>query len=98
MDPQEIKVTGNQLVEKVREIIKEGQATRITIKKGDHVYMEIPMSVGLGGAMAAIWLAPALAAVGAIAALVAEVELVIQRDDTTDAVVVHEEPESAKAN
>ena len=96
MDPQEIKVTGNHLVEKVREIIKEGQATRRTIKKGDHVYMEIPMSVGLGGAMAAIWLAPAIAAVGAIAALVADVELVIQRDDTVDVIVIHEEPESAE--
>jgi hypothetical protein len=77
---EEIKVAGNQLVDRVRELIKEGNARRVTIKRGDVVYMEIPLSVGIGGAMATIWLAPALAAVGAIAALVSDVELVVERD------------------
>ena len=78
---EEIKVAANQLVDRIKELIKEGQTRRITIKKGDHVYMEIPLTVGIGGAMATIWLAPVLAAVGAIAALVSDVELVIERAD-----------------
>lgn len=77
---KEFKVKSNQLVARVREIIREGEAKRVIIKRDDHVYMEIPLSYGLGGAMAAIWLAPTLAAVGALAALVSEVELVIEHE------------------
>lgn len=81
---EEMKVAANQLVDRVKELIKEGRTRRVTIKKGDHVYMEIPLTVGIGGAMATIWLAPALAAVGAIAALVSDVELVIERVEETE--------------
>lgn len=75
----EMKVAANQLVDRVKELIKEGQTRRVTIKKGEHVYMEIPLTVGISGAMATVWLAPVLAAVGAIAALVTDVELVVER-------------------
>jgi len=47
--------------------------------------MEFPLSVGVGGATAAIVLAPTLAAVGAFAALVSEVEVVIERPVDDDA-------------
>lgn len=76
---EEMKVAANQLVDRVKELIKEGRTRRVTIKKGEHIYMEIPLTVGIGGAMATVWLAPVLAAVGAIAALVSDVELVIER-------------------
>ena len=76
---EEIKVAAEELVDRVQELIKEGSARRVSIKKGEHVYMEIPLSVGLGSAMATIWLAPTLAAVGAIAAIVTDVELVVER-------------------
>ncbi len=79
---EEVKVGGSQLVEKVREIIRQGDARRVIIKKDDHVYLEIPLKYGIGGAMAAIWLAPTLAAVGAVAALVTDVELVIETRQT----------------
>jgi hypothetical protein len=46
--------------------------------------MEIPLTVGIGGAMATVWLAPVLAAVGAIAALVSDVELVIERAEEAE--------------
>jgi len=81
---EEIKVASNQLVERVREIIREGDARRVIIKKDEHVYFEIPLTYGLGGAMAAIWLAPTLAAVGAVAALVTDVELVVEKRDGTE--------------
>ncbi|HMB94323.1 MAG TPA: DUF4342 domain-containing protein [Rhodothermales bacterium] len=78
---EEIKVKGNQLVAKVREIIEEGNARRIIIKKEDRVLLEFPMSVGMGGAAAALLLAPTLAAVGALAALVTDVKIIIERAD-----------------
>lgn len=81
---EEIKVAGNQLVERVRELIREGEVRRVIIKKDEHVYLEIPLTYGIGGAMAAIWLAPTLAAVGALAALVTDVELVVERQSPGD--------------
>ena len=76
---EEIKVRGNQLVDKVKELIHEGNARRVTIKKDDRTLMEFPLSMGVGGATAAIFLMPTLAAVGALAALVTDVDVVIER-------------------
>ena len=55
---EEMKVAAGELVDRVKELIKDGSAKRVSIKKGDHVYMEIPLSYGVGGAMATIWLTP----------------------------------------
>ncbi len=87
---REFKVKGGQLIDKVREVIEEGNARRIIIKKEDRVLIEFPLSVGVGGAAAALLLAPMLAAVGAIAALVTDVHVIIeetnqaQAEDATD--------------
>lgn len=63
---QEYKIKGEDLVKKVKEIIAEGNARRIIIKnEKDEVIVEIPVTVGVVGAV----FAPALAAVGAVAAL-----------------------------
>ena len=78
---REFKVKGGQLVDKVREVIEEGNARRIIIKKEDRVLIEFPLSVGVGGAAAALLLAPMLAAVGAIAALVTDVHVIIEEID-----------------
>ena len=83
---EEIKVAASDLVDHVQELIKDGRARRVSIKKGDHVYMEIPLTVGLGSAMATIWLAPTLAAVAAIATIVSDVELVVERVDEAEIV------------
>ena len=65
-DKQEYKIKGEDLVKKVKEIIAEGNARRIIIKnEKDEVVVEIPVTVGVVGAV----FAPALAAVGAAAAL-----------------------------
>lgn len=78
---REFKVKGGQLVDKVREVIEEGNARRIIIKKDDRVLIEFPLSVGVGGAAAALLLAPMLAAVGAMAALVTDVHVIIEEVD-----------------
>ena len=86
---QEIKVKGNQLVDRVRDIIEEGNARRIIIKKDGRSVMEFPLSVGLGGAAAAILISPTLAAIGAFASLVSDVQIVVEQVDssTTDLIV-----------
>ncbi len=78
---EEVRVKGSQLIDKVREIIDEGSAKRLIIKKDERVLMELPLSFGVGGAAAAVLLAPSLAAVGAIAALVTDVSILIERKD-----------------
>jgi len=77
---EEIKVKGNQLVDKIKEVIEEGNARRVIIRKDDRTLLEFPLTVGVGGATAAIFFTPVLAAVGALAALVSDVEIVIERE------------------
>lgn len=70
----EFSVSGDELLKKIKEIINEGNARRIIIKdKTGNTYLEIPVTVGIIGAV----LAPVLAAVGAIAALAADFKIEI---------------------
>lgn len=74
---EEIKVNGEDLLRKVKQVIAEGNVRRVVIKNKDGKTMvEIPLTVGVVGAL----LAPALAAVGAIAALVTECTIVVERE------------------
>lgn len=79
---EEIKMASNQVVDKVRELIEEGNVRRISLRKGERVLFEIPLTVGVGAGAAALLYNPAIAAVGALAALVTDVTLVIERDQT----------------
>jgi hypothetical protein len=75
---EEIKVHANDLVARVKELIHEGNVRRIIIK--DHTgatFIEIPLTVATGGAIAA----PVLAAVGAIAAALSDFKVVVERAD-----------------
>lgn len=72
------KVKGEQLLGKVKKLISEGNVRRIIIKgKDGKTLVEIPLTVGVIGAV----IAPMLAAVGAIAALVTECTITVQRDE-----------------
>jgi anti-sigma factor RsiW len=82
---QEIRVKGNQLVDRVREVIEEGNARRILVKKDGRTVMEFPLSVGVGGAAAAILLSPTLAALGAFASLASDIHVVVERYDPSAA-------------
>lgn len=77
---QELKVRGDQLVDQVRTLVEEGNARRVIIKKDGRTVMELPLSVGVGGAAAALLISPVLAALGALGALVADVDVVVERD------------------
>jgi hypothetical protein len=78
---QEIKVASNQLVDKIRELIEEGNVRRVHIKREGKTLIEIPLTVGVGAGAAALIMTPIMAAVGAIAALAADITLVIERVD-----------------
>jgi len=74
---EEFHVNGEQLLAKIKELIHEGNIRRIIIKNKDgKTIMEIPLTIGVVGAV----LAPTLAAVGAIAALVSEATIVVEKE------------------
>jgi hypothetical protein len=75
---EEIQVLGRDLVETIRKLIHEGNVQRIIVKdEHGNTFMEIPVTVAALG----IVLAPLLAAVGAISALVAKFTLVVVRSE-----------------
>ena len=73
---ESFKVEGHELLKKVKELIHEGNIRKISIKdKKGTTLIEFPLTIGVVGAA----IAPVLAAVGAIAALVAECTITVER-------------------
>ncbi len=75
---EEFKVKGDELLGRIRELIREGNVRRVTIKNSDgRIMLEIPLTIGVVGAL----IAPVAAAIGAVAALVTECTVTITRED-----------------
>ncbi len=75
---EEVKVKGEDLLKKVKELIREGNIRRIIIKnENGEPYVEIPLTLGVVGMV----FAPVLAAVGAIAALASNFTIEIQKKE-----------------
>ena len=73
---EEFEVSGEKLVAKLKELLRQGNIRRITIKNDDgKTLIEIPLTIGVVGAI----LLPVWAAIGAIAALVTKCTIVIER-------------------
>lgn len=73
---EEFKVTGDRVVGKVKELIREGNVRRIIIKNEEgRVLLEIPLTIGVVGTL----LLPVWAAIGALAALVANLTIAVER-------------------
>jgi len=73
---EEFKVSGEAVLSKVRELVHEGNVRRITIKNDDgKVLIEIPLTIGVIGTV----LLPVWAAIGAIAALVANLTISVEK-------------------
>ena len=78
---ESFKVAGGQLLDAVKKLVHEGNVRRIIIKQEGRTIAEFPMTVGVVGAV----FAPVLAAVGALAALLTECTIEVERaaaDDT----------------
>lgn len=75
---EEFSVNGEQLLAKVKELLREGNIRRVIIKdKSGKVLVEFPLTIGVVGAV----LAPTLAAVGAVAAFVSEATIVVEKTE-----------------
>ena len=73
---EEFKVNGDEIVKKIKELIKEGNVRRIIIKnEKDEILVEIPLTIAVVGT----FFAPVLAAVGALAALMTNCTIVVER-------------------
>jgi len=76
---EEFKVKGSEIIEKIKEVIREGNARRIIFKTEEgKTFMEIPLTVGIVGTL----IAPVWAAIGAIAALASNLTIVVEREET----------------
>jgi len=74
---EEFKVSGEELLARLKELLHQGNIRRVIIKDKDgKVLIEFPLSLGVVGLV----LAPTLAAVGAIAALVTEATIVVEKE------------------
>lgn len=79
--PEEFKVTGDQVVTKIKELLHEGNVRHVVIKNDEgKVLIEFPVTIGLAGAL----LLPVWAAVGAIAAMVTKCTIEVERTDEAD--------------
>lgn len=73
---EEFKLSGGEVLDKVKHLVHEGNIRRIILKNEDgKTYMEIPLTVGLVGAA----LLPVFAAVGAIAAIATRMVIVVEK-------------------
>jgi hypothetical protein len=76
---EEFSIHGEQLLKKVKELIAEGNIRKITIKdKSGKELITFPLTVGVVGAV----FAPVLAAIGALAALIGECTISVEREET----------------
>lgn len=77
---ESIKIQGEKLLNKVKELVKEGNVRKISIHEKDgKELMSFPLSLGVVGAV----FAPVLAAVGAMAALIGECTITVEREEKT---------------
>jgi hypothetical protein len=82
---EEIEVAGDQLVSRVRELIKEGNVRRLIIRNSEgRVLIEIPLTAGLAVGGVTTVFAPILVALGAMAALIANFKVEVVRRSSDD--------------
>src|SRR6476660_9005688 len=81
-----IKAEGSQLIDQIKRLIHEGNVRRISIKQDDRTVVEFPLTIGVIGVV----LAPVLAAAGALAALLTECTIEVERFE--DVPVAHAAP------
>jgi len=78
---EKFTVSGSQLVEKVKQLIHEGNIRRVRIIHKEKTILEIPLTIGAPAAAAVVLVAPVLAALGAFAALVTECTIEVEKTE-----------------
>jgi hypothetical protein len=77
---EEIEVAAGQVIDRVQELIREGNVRRLIIKHDGNVVLETPLTIAAIAGVATLYAAPILAALGALAGLVARVQIVVERE------------------
>ena len=83
MANEKFTVDGSQVVEKIKELIHQGNIRRVRLIHKGRPLIDVPLSVGAPVAAATVLAAPVLAALGAIAALVTECTIEVERTEDT---------------
>ncbi len=78
-DTERFAVSGSQLVEKVKQLIHEGNIRKVRLLHQGRTVIELPLSVGAPAAAIGIMAAPVLAALAAFAALVTECTIEVEK-------------------
>lgn len=73
---ESVKVEGGAILDRLKEIVHEGNVRRVRVRQGERTIAEFPLSAGIVGAL----LAPALAAIGAIVALAKDCTIEVERE------------------
>jgi len=81
---EKFTVKGNQVIDKVKQLIHEGNIRRVRLLHEGRTILEIPLSIGAPAAAITIMAAPLLAALGAFAALVTECTIEVEKIEKTD--------------
>ena len=79
MATERFTVKGSQLIEKVKQLIREGNIRKVRLLHDERTILEIPLSIGAPAAAMTILAAPLLAALGAFAALVTECTIEVEK-------------------
>jgi hypothetical protein len=83
MTTEKFTVEGSQVVEKIKELIHQGNIRRVRLIHKGRPLIDIPLTAGVSVAAVTVLAAPVLAALGAIAALVTECTLEVERVEDT---------------
>lgn len=83
-DKERFTVSGSNLVEKVKELVRQGNIRRVRLIHEEKALIDIPLSVGAPAAAVVVLAAPLLAALATIAALVKECTIEIEKVEETD--------------
>ncbi len=78
-ETEKFRVSGSEIVEKVKQLIHEGNIRKVRLVHEDRTIIEIPLSIGAPVAALGIMAAPVLAAIGAFAALVTECTIEVEK-------------------
>lgn len=81
MSTERYTISGSQLVEKVKQLIREGNIRRVRVIYKGQVMLEMPLTVGAGAAAVGVVFTPLLAALGAFAALITDCTLEVDKVD-----------------
>jgi hypothetical protein len=81
MTVEKFTVAGGQVIDKVKQLIREGNVRRVRLLHNDRTIIEIPLTLGAPAAAITIMAAPLLAAIGAFAALASECTIEVEKVD-----------------